>query len=63
MIGWLEETALVAGIGHFLETPQQNDLARAFYGAMGYREIQTVPRYYEGRDSAVRMLHDLWEHD
>jgi ribosomal-protein-alanine N-acetyltransferase len=61
LVGWLERTALVAGIGVILlETRTTNEAARAFYGNLGYREIATVPGYYRGVESGVRLAKDLW---
>jgi ribosomal protein S18 acetylase RimI-like enzyme len=60
LVAWLEETALTAGtfmIG--LELRASNDAARAFYGALGYREIGQIPGYYQGVESAIRMVRDV----
>jgi ribosomal protein S18 acetylase RimI-like enzyme len=43
----------------FLEARVTNSVARAFYKARGYRELETVPRYYSGREDAVRIGKDL----
>ena len=60
-IRWLEETALVNGSGVvYLETRLRNREAREFYKSLGYRVVQRVPGYYKGRESAIRMGHDLW---
>ena len=61
MVRWLEQSALVAGVGQvYLEARQTNAAARAFYAGLGYREIQTVPGYYLGREACVRLAKDLW---
>ena len=61
LIAWLEESALVAGISVvYLEVRADNDAARSFYAKLGYRPIQRVPRYYDGRETAIRMARDLW---
>lgn len=61
LIGWLEESALVAGISIiYLEVRAANDGARCFYERLGYRSIKHLPGYYDGRESAVRMARDLW---
>jgi len=61
LVVWLEQVALVAGIGVvYLETPTRNRQARNFYRRLAYREIQSVPGYYQGRRSAVRLARDLW---
>lgn len=61
MIRWLERTALVNGNGVvYLEARQGNRTARRFYESLGYKVVQLVPRYYKGRETALRMAHDLW---
>ena len=60
MVSWLEETALTAGtfiIG--LELRAGNEVARAFYRALGYREIGQIPGYYQGVECAIRMVRDV----
>ncbi|HEY2394615.1 MAG TPA: GNAT family N-acetyltransferase [Rudaea sp.] len=60
LLGWLETTAATAGIELiFLEARVSNNAARAFYRARGYRELATLPRYYSGREDAVRIGKDL----
>ena len=61
MVGWLERSALVAGVGQvYLEARLTNGAARSFYARLGYREIQTLPGYYQGREACVRLAKDLW---
>ena len=61
MVKWLEETALVNGNGVvYLETRLRNHAAREFYKSLGYRVVQRLPGYYKGRETAIRMAHDLW---
>lgn len=60
LLNWLEETAMVAGTFVIsLELRSTNSGARAFYEALGYREIGRVPGYYQGREDAIRMARDL----
>jgi [ribosomal protein S18]-alanine N-acetyltransferase len=65
LLVWLEETARVGGIFTInLEVRANNVGGRAFYGrafyrALGYQEIRAIPRYYSGRETAIRMTHDL----
>jgi len=60
LVAWLEHSALIAGIGQVsLEARATNTSARAFYGRLGYREVQRVPGYYQGREACVRMAHAL----
>ena len=61
LIQWLEKTVLVAGTGVvYLEARSGNLAAIRFYESLGYRVVQRIPRYYSGRETAVRMAHDLW---
>jgi ribosomal-protein-alanine N-acetyltransferase len=61
LVTWLEKAALVSGAGQiYLESRQSNLQARAFYRRLGYREVQTVPGYYQGVEPGVRMAKDLW---
>ena len=60
LLQWLEETALTAGsfiVG--LELRAGNEVARAFYCALGYRELGAIPGYYQGVESAIRMARDV----
>ena len=61
LVKWLEKTAMVNGNGViYLETRLKNQQARDFYQSLGYKVIQRIPRYYNGRETAIRMAHDLW---
>jgi ribosomal-protein-alanine N-acetyltransferase len=61
LVAWLEQAALTAGVGQvWLEARQGNVAARAFYRHLGYREIQVLPGYYQGREACVRIARDLW---
>ena len=56
LVAWLERTVEVAGIGRItLETRAGNEVARAFYGSLGYAQAQLLPGYYGGRETSVRM--------
>ena len=60
LLGWLEESALTAGtfiVG--LELRERNEGARAFYRALGYRELGEIPGYYQGVEAAIRMVRDV----
>jgi [ribosomal protein S18]-alanine N-acetyltransferase len=62
MVGWLEAVAGVAGVRRiFLEAREANGPARAFYRRLGYREVELLPGYYQGREDSVRLLKDLWQ--
>ena len=57
MLGWLVESAKVAGIMSIhVELRAQNRAAHAFYRAAGFAESLRIPGYYRGRETAVRML-------
>ncbi len=60
LVGWLERSALVAGIGTIhLELRASNRGARRFYGRLGFAETGRVPEYYSGVETAVRMARDI----
>jgi ribosomal-protein-alanine N-acetyltransferase len=60
LMEWLEAPALVAGIATVsLEVRASNRGARAFYERFGYRTIERLPRYYQGREAALRMRREL----
>ena len=60
LLEWLEETAIVAGVGHVsLETRLNNRGGRRFYRVRGFEEVGVVRGYYNGQESAVRMVHQL----
>lgn len=61
LMAWLEQTALIAGIGViYLEARMINREARSFYQKLGYREIRKIRGYYLGREDAVQLAKDLW---
>lgn len=61
LVAWLERSASVAGIGQVvLEARSSNDTARAFYRRLGYRDMKTLPGYYQGHEAGVRLAKDLW---
>ena len=62
LVGWLEESALIAGVGIVrLEVRASRVPERRFYQSLGYRSVAMSPGYYDGREAAVRMAKDLWE--
>jgi len=61
LVGWLERSALTAGIGVvYVEARSANSVARAFYRKLGYREFAQANGYYENSEDAVRLAKDLW---
>ncbi|HYK25411.1 MAG TPA: GNAT family N-acetyltransferase [Steroidobacteraceae bacterium] len=60
LLGWLEETAVVAGTFLIqLELRASNATARAFYEAQGYRETGCVAGYYQRLEDAIQMGRNL----
>jgi ribosomal protein S18 acetylase RimI-like enzyme len=60
LVGWLEETARVAGTFTIrLEVRGGNRAAHAFYRALGYRENGWARGYYQGAEDALRFVRDL----
>ncbi|HUO80767.1 MAG TPA: GNAT family N-acetyltransferase [Steroidobacteraceae bacterium] len=60
LVGWLEDTARVAGTFSIrLELRASNRAARAFYTALGYRQSGWVRGYYQGVEDALRFERDL----
>jgi ribosomal protein S18 acetylase RimI-like enzyme len=56
MLEWLERPALLGGASAiWLEVRASNTSAQAFYRRLGYRQVAELPRYYDGREAAVRM--------
>jgi len=62
LMGWLEKTARIAGVGVIrLEARCANSAAGAFYRKLGYREIARVRGLYNGIEDGSRYAKDLWE--
>jgi ribosomal-protein-alanine N-acetyltransferase len=60
LLEWLEASARTAGIFKIhLELRASNVGALAFYEKLGYRTTGRKAAYYDGREDALRMLHDL----
>ena len=60
LVLWLIESALVAGISSVhVELRASNARAHAFYRSLGFVETIRVPGYYQGRETALRMLRML----
>lgn len=60
MLSWLEKSAITAGIFEiYLEVRANNRKARTFYTSQGYRDERLIPRYYDRREPALRMVHRL----
>ena len=60
LLAWLEKTADTAGIRKIeLEVRERNSGARKFYRKQGYTSGPSIPRYYDGIETAVRMAKKL----
>lgn len=60
LLDWLEASARTAGIFTVnLELRAANDGARLFYEKLGYRVVGHKARYYDGREDALHMTHEL----
>lgn len=56
LLAWLEQSALTAGIDEIhLELRANNRAARYFYQSQGFAVTRSVPRYYRGEETALRM--------
>ncbi len=60
LMEWLTESAVTAGTFTMcLEVRARNPVALLFYRALGFEETGRVPRYYSGREDALRLSRDL----
>lgn len=60
LVEWLEASARTAGTFTIrLELRASNEPAFTFYSRLGYRLTGRERRYYDGREDALRMEHDL----
>jgi len=60
LVLWLIESAVVAGVSSVhVELRASNASAHAFYRSLGFVETIRVPGYYQGRETALRMLRML----
>jgi len=60
LVDWLIESAVTAGMASVhLELRASNEAARRFYRALGFAETVLMPRYYNDREAAMRMLRVL----
>lgn len=60
LLQWLTESALTAGIASIeLELRETNLAARRFYLGLGYAETASIPGYYRGIETAVRMRREI----
>jgi ribosomal-protein-alanine N-acetyltransferase len=60
LVEWLEQSAMTAGTFTLcLEVRARNPVAQLFYRELGFEETGRVPRYYSGREDAIRLSRDL----
>jgi len=60
LVEWLMESALTAGMASVhLELRADNAAARRFYRTLGFSETVLMPKYYDGREAAMRMIRVL----
>ena len=60
LVDWLMESAVAAGMASVhLELRADNEAARRFYRALGFSETVLMPKYYDGREAAMRMIRVL----
>ena len=60
LLTWLEASAKIAGIARInLEVRSGNDAAIEFYKSHGYQVQGEIRGYYQGKESAFRMVHHL----
>ena len=60
LLGWLVESAEIAGMATIhVELRADNSPAYALYDAMGFSETLRERGYYQGRETAVRMIRML----
>ena len=60
LVEWLMESAQTAGMASVhLELRADNEAARRFYRQLGFSETVLMPKYYNGREAAMRMIRVL----
>jgi ribosomal-protein-alanine N-acetyltransferase len=60
LVDWLMDSAVTAGMASVhLELRADNEAARRFYRALGFSETVLMPKYYNGREAAMRMIRVL----
>jgi ribosomal protein S18 acetylase RimI-like enzyme len=56
LVVWLEQSALTAGITDIqLELRANNIAAKFFYQSLGFAFVRTMPGYYRGEETALKM--------
>jgi len=60
VVQWLEEVAEAGGaVSVYVEARTRWVATLAFYQRLGYAEVERLPRYYSGREDAVRLVRAL----
>lgn len=56
LVAWLEKVARRGGASRItLEVRETAAPARHFYAELGFREVERIPGYYDGREAALRL--------
>ena len=60
LVEWLEKIALLGGTTFvYVETHIKDIEAREFYHRLGYKSVQHIPRFYNGKETAIRLAKEL----
>ena len=60
LLEWLEATLRIAGVAVVqVEVRESNAVARAFYAARGYEQVGATRGYYQGLETALRLVKEL----
>ena len=60
LVAWLSKVALMAGIYNvYVQVRATNGIALAFYCDLGFQQLDVLPGYYNGVESAVIMARSL----
>lgn len=60
LLAWLEKSAITAGTFSIsLEVRARNRAGLLFYRELGFEDAGRIPRYYSGREDALRLAKDL----
>ena len=60
LVEWLEKIALLGGTTFVYTEAHIKDIeAREFYHRLGYQSVQHIPRYYRGKETAIRFAKEL----
>jgi len=61
LVRWLEKSCQTAGLASIrLEVRASNRQAIDFYESLGYKQSEEIAHYYDGRETAVTMVRELF---